>query len=224
MRGMTSTSQALRRFRDPVNGFLHFGALLASLVGAVLMWVHTRGDWSAMVYVVGMAGCFVGSSLHHLVVGSRQLEMRLLKLDHAAIYPYIAGSYTPICIHKLPAPAGLYLLAAVWAIALGGIVYKLGFAADQVDVNDPPGLVDTLIYIAMGWLSVTQIVPLIAHSAPGTLQLMVAAGAAYSLGGLILARKWFDFWPGRFGHHEIWHVMVIIGSACVYAYVWINLA
>jgi hemolysin III len=220
---MNPAIQAPRRFRDPVNGALHFGALVATLAAAVPMWLHSHGDWSVLVYMAGMAGCFIGSSLHHLVVGSRALELRLLKWDHALIYPYIAGSYTPVCMHVLPAPAGLWLLAAVWAVAGAGMVYKLGFAPDQADVNDPPGLVDTLFYVAMGWLAVTQVLPLYAHSAPGSMPWLVVGGAAYSVGGLVLARKWLDIWPGRFGHHEFWHLFVIIGSACVYGYVWLNL-
>jgi hemolysin III len=221
---MTIAIQPRRRFRDPVNGFLHLAGLVASLAGALLMWRHTHGDWSAMVYMAGMIGCYLGSSLHHLVVGSRELELRLLKWDHAAIYPYIAGSYTPVCVNLLPGTAGMVMLGAVWALAIAGIVYKLGFAPDQADVNDPPGLVDTLLYIAMGWLAALQIGPLLAHSAPSSVPLAVAGGVAYSVGGLILARKWLDFWPGRFGHHEIWHVLVMVGSACIYGYVWLNLA
>lgn len=220
---MTIALQPRRRFRDPVNGFLHLSGLIISLIGTAFMWTHAPGDWSAMVYMAGMIGCYLGSSLHHLVAGSRELEMRLLKWDHAAIYPYIAGSYTPVCVHLLPKPAGWLLLGAVWAIALAGITYKLGFAPDQADVNDPPPLPDTLLYIAMGWLVTLQLFPLAAHSAPGSIPMAIAGGISYSFGGLVLARKWLDFWPGRFGHHEIWHVLVMIGSAFMYAYVWMNL-
>ena len=114
---MTIALPPRRRFRDPVNGFLHLSGLVIGLVGTAFMWAHAPGDWSAMVYMAGMIGCFLGSSLHHLVVGTRELELRLLKWDHAAIYPYIAGSYTPVCVHLLPKPAGWWMLAAVWATA-----------------------------------------------------------------------------------------------------------
>lgn len=215
------------RFRDPVNGFLHLAALILSLVGTVaLVWVARESSLKLLataIYGVGMCGCFLGSSLHHLISGDRALEHRLLRLDHAAIYPFIAGTYTPICLFLLPGRAGYLMLAAAWALALAGIVYKLGFAPDPEDVNDPPGLVDTLFYVAMGWLVLLQGGEVLKHSAGNTVWLAVAGGALYTLGGLILSRRLCDFWPGRFGHHEIWHVCVMGGAACFYGYIFLNL-
>ena len=215
-------------FRDPVNGFLHLTALLASLVGtAALVWACREEALRALsvgIYGLSMAGCFLGSSLHHLVRGERALEMRLLRWDHAAIYPFIAGSYTPVCLHMMPRTQGLILLAVVWSVALAGMVYKLGFAPEQDSVDDPPAALDTAIYVAMGWLITWQVTEVIARSAPGTLWLMVGGGLAYTIGGAILSWRLLDFWPGRFGHHEIWHLCVIAGAACFYAFLWLNLA
>lgn len=221
------TARPWRGFRDPVNGFLHLGALLASLVaGAALLWA-CRADGlklaAVAVYVLGMAGCFLGSTLHHLVRGERALEMRLLRWDHAAIYPFIAGTYTPVCLLLLPRGPGLALLAAVWAIAAAGMVYKLGFAPEPASVDDPPPAVDTALYVAMGWLIVFQLGELVARAKGGTLGLAVAGGLAYSIGGAILSRRWLDLVPGRFGHHEVWHLCVIAGAACFYAFLWANL-
>lgn len=215
-------------FRDPVNGFLHLGALLLSIVGtAALLWA-SRGDalqlLTVAIYGLSMCGCFLASSLHHLVRGERALEMRLLRWDHAAIYPFIAGSYTPVCLHLMPRTSGLVMLAVVWAIALAGVIYKLRLAPEQESVDDPPPTFDTLIYIAMGWLIVVQIGEVIARAKGGTLALPVAGGLAYSVGGVVLTRRLLDFVPGRFGHHEIWHLFVIAGAACFYAFLWLNLA
>ncbi len=215
--------------RDPVNGFMHLLALVLALVGtAALLWA-CRGDAdrmiSAAVYGLGMIGCFLASSLHHLVRASHRTEILLLKLDHAAIYPFIAGSYTPICLQVLPRPSGLLLLVLVWAVALGGVGYKLIFAREPERVDDPPEMSSTLLYIVMGWLIVLvgSGGDFLAQSRAGTFPLALAGGIAYSVGGVILSRRWFDFKPGRWGHHEIWHAFVMVGSACFYAYVWANL-
>lgn len=215
------------RFREPVNGFMHLAALLLSAVGSgVLLW-GAHGDGlkllSLAIYGVSMCGCFLASSLHHLVRGERELEMRLLRLDQAAIYPFIAGTYTPVCVLVLPAPAGYVLLAVVWAIALGGLVYRLGFARDPARVEDPPHVVDTVIYVAMGWQIMWQARAVLERSMPGTFWLAVAGGLFYTLGGVILTRRLFDFRPGRLGHHEIWHAFVMAGAACFYAYLFLNL-
>jgi hemolysin III len=217
-----------RRFRDPINGFLHLTGFFFAVLGtAFLLWRAQQRDvshvWGTAVYGVGLCSCFLASSLHHLVRGTRALEMWLLKVDHAAIYVFIAGSYTPICLWMLPPPGSLWLLAVVWAIAFVGVVYKLRFAPDQAHVDDPPPLFDTLLYVAMGWLAITEVGNLFARAVPGTLSLLVLGGLAYSIGGLILARRWLDFWPSRFGHHEIWHLCVIAGSVFIYGFLFVNL-
>lgn len=217
-----------QRFRDPVNGLMHGVALLLSLVGtAVLVWIHQADGLRALttaVYGLSMCGCFLASTLHHLVRGSRRLEMRLLRLDHAAIFPFIAGTYTPVCMHLIPGPSGRALLAVVWAIALGGVVYKLAFAKEPASVEDPPELGATLVYVAMGWLIVWKFPEIMAHSQGLSYGLAVAGGLAYTLGGVILSRRLFDWWPGRLGHHEIWHACVMVGAACLYGYLFLNLA
>jgi len=217
-----------RRFRDPVNGLMHGAALLLSIIGtAVLVWSCKADPTRAMtafIYGLSMCGCFLASSMHHLLRGSRKTEMRLLKLDHAAIYPFIAGSYTPVCVHLIPGAPGLLLLGVVWAIALAGVVYKLVFAREPETVDDPPELGSTLLYVAMGWLIVWKLSDVLAHSHGLSIVLAMAGGIAYTLGGIILSRRLFDWWPGRWGHHENWHVCVMVGAACFYAYVFINLA
>lgn len=222
MRALTSN------LRDPVNGALHGVALLLSILGTAFLVWSFRADvvraLTTTVYGLTMCGCFLASTLHHLFKGSRAAEMRLLKLDHAAIYPFIAGTYTPVCVHLIPGPMGLVLLAVVWGIALAGIIYKLAFAREPERVDDPPELGSTLLYVAMGWLIVWQVAEVLAHSRGLTFVLAGLGGLAYTVGGIILSRRLFDWWPGRWGHHEIWHVCVMIGAACFYSYIYLNLA
>lgn len=219
--------RGLDKFREPVNGFLHLTGFVISVLATILLVWQCFPDparmASAAIFGVSMCGCFLASTLHHLVRGTKRTEMRLLKIDHAAIYPFIAGSYTPVCMHILPQPQGHLLLATVWAIAIAGVLYKLVLAPDPRSVADPPGLWDTLIYILMGWLLTWQLPAFIANSVGLTPWLAALGGLAYSVGGIILTRKLLDFWPGRLGHHEIWHLCVLLGATCVYWYVYLNL-
>ena len=91
-------------------------------------------------------------------------------------------------------------------------------------MSEPPGLLDTLLYILMGWLVMLHLPSLIANSTGVTIWIAAVGGLAYSAGGIILTRKLFDFWPGRLGHHEIWHLCVLLGATCIYWYVFFNLA
>lgn len=217
----------MKRLRDPFNGVSHFAALILSLVGTfVLIW-KTQQDPLRMgmlgVYGLSMAGCFLSSTLHHSIRGRRTLEIGLLKLDHAAIYPFIAGTYTPIFLLLIPSPTSYALLLAVWIVAVAGVLYKLFFSRDPENVDDPPELGSTLVYLAMGWTIAWRLPELISHSKGTSFSLVIAAALFYSIGGLILSFRWFDFWPGRFGHHELWHLFVIAGASCFYGYIFVNM-
>ncbi len=220
-------SNGMPALREPVNGLSHLAGLFAALFGTGFLVQACAPDrlrmLTAGVFGLAMCGCFLASALHHLVSSRRSIELRLWRLDHAAIYPFIAGSFTPVCVHVLPAPGGLWLLAAVWAVALFGMVYKVGFAPDPARLTDPPRKTDTALYVVMGWLPLFQAPQLIAYSQAGTLPLVVLGGLAYSIGALILARRLLDFRPGLLGHHEIWHLCVLLGAGFIYAYVFLNL-
>lgn len=215
------------QFREPVNGFMHLGALILSVVGTVLLALRVAPDGArlaaVLIYGTAMCGCFLASTLHHLIQGRRETEVWLWRLDHAAIYSFIAGCYTPVCLVMLPGTSGLVLLGVVWLLALGGIAYKLCWAPAPVSVADPPELASTMVYVLMGWLMVGWIGEIAAHALPWTLPMVVAGGLAYTVGGLILSRRWLDFWPGRWGHHEFWHVCVMLGAAGVYGFLYFNL-
>ena len=216
----------MKRFRDPFNGFSHLGALILSLVGTFILLGLTRPDpwrmFATAVYGLSMSASFLTSTMHHLIKGDRTLEIRLWKLDHAAIYPFIAGTYTPICLYMLPGRSGFGLLIVVWILAVLGMVYKLALSRPPQSVKDPPDLRSTLIYVAMGWLILWKIAALTSHSVGLSLILAVVGGFLYTMGGVILSFRLFDFWPDRFGHHEIWHLFVIAGASCFYGYIYWN--
>lgn len=214
------------RLREPVNGALHCLALVASLAGTWVLLQHSDGHPLRFVafalYGGTMCGCFLASTLHHWIRADHSTEQRLLRLDHAAIFPFIAGSYTPICLLMLPPKGGELLFLVVWALAMAGMIYKIGFARDQEDVSAPPDMATIAVYVAMGWLAVSQLPALIHLFSRSAFLLAAIGGGAYTVGGVILGRRWLDLVPGRFGHHEIWHLFVMVGATCIYAVIYMT--
>jgi hemolysin III len=202
------------RIREPVNGASHLVGLLLASAGTVLLLSMASGPWELAafsVYGATLILLYGASTLYHLLPLSDRPLRALRTLDHIAIYFLIAGTYTPIALITLHSPLGWGLLGAVWLIAMAGIPFKLFFL-------NAPVWISTATYLGMGYLAVVAIVPLArAVSIPGLLWLG-AGGLAYTIGAIIYSRQRPDPFPGRFGHHEIWHLLVLTGSACHFAF------
>ncbi len=185
-----------------------FGAVL-SLAGLVLMVVYSalHGDaWvvtSTAVYGVSLVALYTASTLYHTVTSDRWRRL-CQKLDHAAIYLLIAGTYTPFTLGPLRGSWGWTLFGIVWGCAVVGVVLKFFFAG-KADV------LSTVAYLVMGWLVVIALKPLVAALPAGALWLLVAGGLCYTLGTV------FYLWEKLRFNHAIWHVWVLAGSACHWA-------
>lgn len=202
------------RIREPVNGASHFIGLLLAATGTILLLRLARGTEELVAFAIYGATLIMlygASTLYHtLPLAGRPLRT-FRTLDHIAIYFLIAGTYTPVALITLHDPLGRSLLAAVWVIALAGIPFKLFFL-------DAPVWLSTATYLAMGYLALGVVVPIARATSLGGLAWLIAGGAAYTVGAVIYARKRPDPFPGRFGHHEIWHLLVLAGSGCHYAF------
>ena len=113
----------------------------------------------------------------------------------------IAGTYTPFLLVTLNGVLGWSLLIIVWIIAILGIVFKVFFIKRFQ-------ILSTLIYLAMGWLVVIAIKPLIAALPLAGFSLLMAGGLSYTLGSVFYIRKSKAF------NHGIWHLFVLGGSVC----------
>jgi hemolysin III len=203
----------IRHFREPVNGLTHlFGALLAVFGLAILLIVST-GDLlkqsSLFIYGISLVALLSASAAYHLVKASPQTIQWLRKLDHSAIFLLIAGTYTPVCLNLFSGFWQWGMLAIIWSIALLGTLSKMLW------INAPRGL-SAAIYLVMGWLGVIGGKELVAALPPGALALLAAGGLAFTLGAIVYITKIFDFAPGVFGFHEVWHIFVLVGCACHY--------
>jgi hemolysin III len=162
---------------------------------------HPLRQLGVTVFVASMVLMYLVSAVYHAVpVG--QAKRWLRQCDHAVIFVFIAGSYTPFALAALQRGEGAETLAAVWVVALLGVLLKLGNRLQQP-------LLSTGLYLAFGWLVAAVAQPVLAALPPPGLQLLVAGGVAYSLGSL------FFLLDRRLPYsHLIWHLFVITGSTC----------
>ena len=201
-----------RYLREPVNSLSHFVGIILSLVGLSALMVSSAGEpWrltSFAIYGVSSVLLYTSSTLLHSLKVKAQAERWLLRLDHAAIFVMISGSYTPIALITLRehSPAwGWTLFGMVWGISVLGIIFKLFWL-------DAPRWLSTGLYLLLGWLAVVAINPLL-HALPtGGLLWLVAGGLFYSVGAVVFILERPNFYPGVLGHHELWHFLVLAGS------------
>jgi hemolysin III len=202
------------RIREPINGLSHLlGLVLAAAGTLMLMSLASRPEQLAGFGVYGstLILLYAASTLYHTLPLPERPLRALRTLDHIAIYFLIAGTYTPIALVTLDNRLGWTLLAVVWLIAAAGIPFKLFFL-------DAPVWLSTATYLVMGYLALVAIIPLARAVSWGGVLWLVAGGIAYTIGAVIYSRQRPNPIPGWFGHHEIWHVLVLIGSACHFAF------
>ena len=191
------------------NGYTHLAGAVVALAAAVTLVTlgAVRGDpWrivSFAIYGTTLFGLFLASTLYHSTRGRAKSVMR--KIDHLAIYLLIAGTYTPFALVVLKGAWGWSLFGAVWALAALGIVQELWIAKGA-------RITSLAIYLAMGWLALAALVPLLAALGPYGFGWMLAGGLVYTAGIV------FYLYDERFTHwHGIWHCFVLAGSAVHYA-------
>ena len=181
------------------------GAVLSVAATAVLVTWAARTGGAGLIVGVAVFGAslillYTASALYHTASPGR-LRRRLRALDHAAIYLLIAGSYSPFVLGPLRGPWGWSLFGVVWGLAVLGVVFKVGWTGRLHRLS-------MATYIAMGWLVLVAVVPLVARLEPFTLAWLVAGGMAYTLGTLFFRLQHMPY------AHTAWHLWVMAGSAC----------
>jgi hemolysin III len=136
---------------------------------------------------------------------------RMRRLDHAAIFALIAGGYTPL-FGLVPNGGGHGALLAIWCGAGLGVAKVLLW-------SKAPTWISTLLYVGLGWSVTSEVAERTAAVGRGAIALLVAAGALYSVGAVIYARRRPDPWPRVFGYHEVFHALVVLASALLFAHV-----
>jgi len=207
-RVFAATSQRIQtRDEELANSLSHALALAAALgAGAALLATAAqRGDglFRAAICVYAATGVilYLASTLYHALPAGRAKNV-LLVCDHAAIFLFIAGSYTPFALGVLRGPWALALLVLVWALALGGIAFKI------VDGPDGHPKFSTAIYLGLGWVLLLAAGPLWHQLPPGGLLWLLAGGVAYTAGIAFFRAERLRY------AHFIWHLFVLAGTVC----------
>lgn len=194
------------------DGMIHLLGVILAVAGAAGL-IIAAGFWARQgqigggtvaavsVYGAALIATFVASACYHLTPWER-LRPTLRRIDHAAIYLKIAGTYTPLVV-LIGSGFGYVVLALVWVLALVGAVAKLFYWA-------APGRLAPGLYLGLGWLSLALIWSL-AHSLPlPATALVVTGGLLYSAG--VIFFNWDSF---KFSN-AIWHGFVLVASICFF--------
>ncbi|MGH3080387.1 MAG: PAQR family membrane homeostasis protein TrhA [Gaiellaceae bacterium] len=199
--------------RPRLRGVLHQYAFFVSVVCGVLLVLGASGAGervSAVVFAAAVATMFGVSALYHRITWRPGPRRWMRRLDHAAIYLLIAGTYTPFGLLALSGAWRWTVLPVVWGGALAAIVFKLAWV-------DAPKWVAAAIAVALGWVGVVALPQLWHYAGFAGLLLLAAGGVLYTGGAVVYARGRPDPYPAVFGYHELFHALVIAAAACQYA-------
>ncbi|HAX70404.1 MAG TPA: hemolysin, partial [Anaerolineae bacterium] len=200
----------LKKLREPVNSLTHWGGAILALAGLIALliigWDTPAKIISFIVYGASLIFMFSASATYHMVrVKDKALEI-FRKIDHSAIYLLIAGTYTPFCVNAFEGFWKWGMLSIIWSLAAIGIVVKIFYIR-------APRWLNAGIYLIMGWLCVAASGQLLAALPAWVLVWLIIGGVIYTLGAVVYITKIFNFKPGVFGFHEVWHIFVLLAAA-----------
>lgn len=205
---LTETRARYTGGEELANCLTHGCGVVLSLLGAIVLLLAARASGaphalaSCAIYALTLVLLYTASTLYHSRAWP-DAKALLRTLDHIAIFLLIAGTYTPFVLITLHGAWGWSLFAITWALALLGVVFELSslrrFRRVQI-----------ALYIAMGWIGLVAIGPLVAALPRAGLWLLFGGGAAYTLGVVFYRMHRLRY------HHALWHLFVLGGSVLQY--------
>lgn len=196
-----------KNFREELwNAITHGIGFILSIPTCILLILHAIKTGSA-VQIVSFS--IFGASLILLFLMSTLLHSMPEKVkkifsifDHSSIYVLIAGTYTPFLLIALDGTLGLVLLIVIWTLAVFGVLFKCFFIHRFEKLS-------LVLYISMGWLIIFAIKPLYEYIQFEGFMVLLTGGLLYTIGALFYAWRKLPY------NHAIWHIFVILGSACM---------
>lgn len=205
---MTDAPLAHPRTKPTYRGISHLIAFYAALaITPILVGFATSGraTLAALVYGLSLATMYGASALYHRTNPRPEVEKWLERADHAAIFVFIGGSYTPFCL-ALPEGGGV-LAAIVWGLVVTGVLRAMFWV-------DAPHWLSTIHYLVVGWVIVPYLGEVWRVVGTKSIVLLAVGGVLYSIGAVVFARKGPNPLPGHFGFHEVFHAFVVAASLC----------
>jgi hemolysin III len=195
------------RWRGRLHQVAFFVSILmgTSLVAATETMVARVG---AIVYAVSLSGMYATSAAFHRISWGPRAWRWMRRLDHSMIFVLIAGTYTPFALLALEPPWTTVILAVIWGGAAFGVAVRM--------LSERLSIVRQALYIVLGWIGVFVLPFGVAQLSETGLALMVGGGLCFTVGAILFWLQRPALRPQVFGYHELWHVLVVLGSLCHY--------
>lgn len=199
------------RIKEPVSCLTHLAGAIAALICAVAL-IYTAIPHGASyvisfaIFSAAMVLLYTSSAIYHMLRVPKKMSRILQRIDHTMIFSFIAGTYTPACLIPLRGAWGWIILVLVWAMTVTGLFMKLFWLT-------APRFISTLIYLIMGWIAAVAIVPLFRALSARAFAFLLLGGVSYTIGAIIYAVKRPKLFPPHFSFHEVFHILVLLGSA-----------
>ena len=203
-----NATPALEEVIPRLRGLLHAYAFYVAIVAAaVLVALAPPGQprAAAAVYGFGLCTLFAASGLYHRWRWSPRWKPILRRIDHSAIYVFIAATCTPVAMLVLDGALSAAVLAGVWVAAAVGVAFSLVWI-------DAPRWLQATSYLALGWAGVIAIPALLHDVGVAPFVLFLVGGLLYSVGATIYAAQRPNPWPRTFGFHELFHLLVVAAA------------
>ena len=215
---MAINTYSIPGFSDPVSSLTHLlgAGAFACLTPSLLL--KGRGDplrvASLGVFAFATVLLLAMSGTYHLLTPGTGGRAVLQRLDHAAIFVLIAGTFTPIHFILFRGAWRWAALLVLWASAAAGVTLKSAF------FGDTPEWLGLLFYLGMGWLGIVSGSELWRRHGARLIRPLVLGGVAYTTGAVLEFLRWPVVVAGVIGPHELFHVMVLVGAGFHWRFVW----
>jgi hemolysin III len=191
-----------------LRGVTHLYAFYCATVAAASLIVLAPGGvarGASAVYGFGLCALFGGSALYHRWRWNPRWRPILQRIDHSAIFVFIAASYTPVCLLVLSGTVRWVVLVTVWTGALAGVALSVAWIT-------APRVLASACYVALGWVAVIASPQLVSALPLVPLVLIISGGVLYTVGAVVFSFQRPNPWPRVFGFHEIFHAFVVLAA------------
>ncbi|MGH7171077.1 MAG: PAQR family membrane homeostasis protein TrhA [Gemmataceae bacterium] len=212
------TIYSIPGFSEPVSSLTHLGgAAVFALLSIGLLrrgWGNTGRVAALAVFAFTSVFLLAVSGVYHLLTPGYLGWMVMRRLDHAAIFGLIAGTFTPVYAILFHGVERWATLVFVWSVAAAGITLKTIFFA-----NVPQGL-GIAVYLGFGWVGLYSGTLLALRHGIRFIVPLACGGAAYTAGAILEFLQWPNPLAGIIGPHELFHLFVLAGVGCHWRFMW----
>ena len=212
-----SSVLSIAGFSDPVSSLSHLAGAAVFAVLAVVLLHRARGDTGRMtslwVFALSCVLLLSFSGVYHLLAPGTDERALLKRLDHAAIFVLIAGSFTPVHVILFRGAWRWGMLTIVWGAAVAGLVLKTVF------FSTVPESLGLSMYLGLGWLGIFSGIALARRYGMRFIQPILWGAVAYTAGAVFEFLRWPVLLAGVVGPHELFHLAVLAGISCHWAFI-----